>query len=180
MASAMTVDGNLIRVDWPVQWIARLLSLPFLAASGYLLWNVALGLQQDFVGFGRLGDDWVPLLVFSGIGLAIGIPGLILATYSYFVELNKSLAAVVVTRAFGPLRISSKRQLADYHFISITDDGDAPATMFDVNLCGNRGTQPVTLCSFSSRDQANELAEELSRALKLPARDYVGTEPDAD
>ena len=62
MAGAMTVDGNLIRVDWPTQWIARLLSLPFLAAGGYLLWNVALGVHNDVSSFGRLSDDLVPIL----------------------------------------------------------------------------------------------------------------------
>jgi hypothetical protein len=34
--------------------------------------------------------------------------------------------------------------------------------------------------SFTKRDDANQLAQELGRALRLPARDYVGTEPDAD
>ncbi|MBR0829598.1 hypothetical protein JQ596_29100 [Bradyrhizobium manausense] len=183
MASAMNVDGNRIRVDWPTQWIARVLSLPFLAAGGFLLWNVALGIRNDFAGFGRLSDDLVPILVFSGIGIVILLPGLYLATYSSFVELNKSLAEVVVTRAFGPLRFRSQRQLADFHFLSITDrgteEGEQP-TLFHVSLCGNRGTEAVALCSFSSRDEANAFAHELGRALKLPARDYVGTEPDAD
>jgi len=183
VARAMTVDGNLIRFDWPGQWIARVLSVPFLAAGGYLLWNVALGMRNDFAGFGRLSDDLVPILVFSGIGLATLIPGLYLATYRYFIELDKSLAEIVVTRAFGPLKFRSPRQLADFHFISITDRGgtdEDAATLFHVNLCGNRGTEAIALSSFSSRDEANAFARDLGRALKLPARDYVGTEPDAD
>jgi hypothetical protein len=179
----MTVDGNLIRVDWPTQWIARLLSLPFLAAGGYLLWNVALGVHNDVSSFGRLSDDLVPILVFSGVGLVSLLPGLYLATCRSFVELNKSLAEVVVTRAFGPLQFRSQRQLADFHFLSITDrdteEGEKP-TLFHVSLCGNRGTEAVTLSSFSSRDDATKFAHELGGALKLPARDYVGTEPDAD
>ena len=32
--------------------------------------------------------------------------------------------------------------------------------------------------SFTRREEADKLASELGRALKLPARDYVGTEPD--
>ena len=183
MANATTMDGNLFRFDWPGQWIARVLSVPFLAAGGYLLWNVALGIRQDFSGFGRLSDDLVPILVFSGIGLVILLPGLYLATYRYFIELDKSLAEVVVTRAFGPLKFKSQRRLAEFHFLSITDlgatDEDA-ATMFHVSLCGNRGTEALALSSFSSRDEAKVFAHELGRSLDLPARDYVGTEPDAD
>jgi hypothetical protein len=44
----MTVDGGTVRIDRPMPWVGRLLSLPLLAASGYLLWNVGLGLRQDF------------------------------------------------------------------------------------------------------------------------------------
>jgi hypothetical protein len=183
MARATTMDGNLIRFDWPGQWIARVLSAPFLAAGGYLLWNVALGLRQDFAGFGRLSDDLVPILVFSGIGLVILLPGLYLATYRYFIELDRALAKVVVTRAFGPLKFRSQRRLGDFHFLSITDRGatdEDAATLFHVNLCGNRGTEAIALASFSRRDEANVFAHELGRSLKMPARDYVGTEPDAD
>ncbi|MBR0952976.1 hypothetical protein [Bradyrhizobium canariense] len=180
MAGAMSVDGSIVRIDRPMPWVGRLLSLPLLAASGYLLWNVALGLRQDFSGFGRLADDLVPVLVFTGLGLLVGIPGVILLTFRYFVVLNETLRQIVITRQFGPLNIRKHRDLADYHFISITDDCDPELTAYDVNLCGNRGTEPITLMSFTRREEANSLANEIGRVLKLPARDYVGTEPDAD
>ena len=180
MAGAMTVDGGIVRIDRPMPWIGRLLSLPLLAASAYLLWNVALGLHQDFSGFGRLADDLVPVLVFTGLGLLVGIPGLILLTFRSFVVLNAALRQIVITRQFGPLNIRNQRDLADYHFISITDDYDPQATTYDVNLCGNKGTEPIALSSFTKRDEANSLATEIGRVLKLPARDYVGTEPDPD
>jgi hypothetical protein len=180
MADAMTVDGSMVRIDRPMPWVGRLLSLPLLAASFYLLWNVALGLHQDFSGFGRLADDLVPVLVFTGLGLLVGVPGLILLTYRTFVVLNETLRQIVITRQFGPLNLRRHRDLADYHFISITDDYDADLTTYDVNLCGNKGTEPITLMSFTKRDEADKLASEIGRVLKLPARDYVGTEPDAD
>jgi hypothetical protein len=180
MSGAMTVDGGIVRIDRPMPWVGRLLSLPLLAASGYLLWNVALGLRQDFSGFGRLADDLVPVLVFSGLGLLVGIPGVILLTYRTFVVLNETLRQIVITRQFGPLNIRKHRDLADYHFISITDDEDADLAMYDVNLCGAKGTEPITLVSFTRREDADRLAGEIGRVLKLPARDYVGTEPDAD
>jgi len=75
------------------------------------------------------------------------------------------------------LNIRSSRDLADYHFISITDDYDTDLTTDDVNLCGNKGTEPITLQTFTS-EEADKLANELGRILKLPARDYVGSEPD--
>lgn len=180
MANAMTVDGNIVRIDRPMPWFGRLLSLPLLAASAYLLWNVALGLRQDFSGFGRLADDLVPVLVFTGLGLMIGIPGLILLTFRTFVVLNETLRQIVITRQFGLLNIRRHRDLADYHFISITDDYDPQATTYDVNLCGNTGTEPIMLQSFTRREEADKLANEIGRVLKLPARDRVGTEPDAD
>ncbi|MGY8660891.1 hypothetical protein Q3C01_00800 [Bradyrhizobium sp. UFLA05-109] len=179
IADATILDGT-IRIDRPMPWIGRLLSLPLLAASAYLLWNVALGLRQDLSGFGRLADDWVPVLVFAGLGLAVGIPGLILLTFRYFIVLNDTQRRVVITRQFGLLNIRSQRNLADYHFISITDDGDAELTTYDVNLCGDKGTTPITLSSFTRREDATDFANELGRKIKLPARDYVGTEPDAD
>ena len=180
MAGAMTVDGGMVRIDRPMPWIGRLLSLPLLAASAYLLWNVALGLRQDFSGFGRLADDLVPVLVFTGLGLLVGIPGLILLTFRTFVVLNETLRQIVITRQFGPVNIRNHRSLADYHFISITDDYDPQATTYDVNLCGNEGVEAISLMSFTKREDADRLANELGRALKLPARDFVGTEPDAD
>lgn len=180
MAGAMTVDGSIVRIDRPMPWVGRLLSLPLLAASFYLLWNVALGLRQDFSGFGRLADDLVPVLVFTGLGLLVGIPGIILLTFRYFVVLNETLRQIVITRQFGPLNFRKHRDLADYHFVSITDDYDPQAIAYDVNLCGNRGTEPITLMSFTRREEADQLATEIGRVLKLPARDYVGTEPDAD
>ncbi len=140
MADAMT-DDRIVRIDRPMPWIGRLLSLPLLAASAYLLWNVALGLRQDFSGFGRLADDLVPVLVFTGLGLLVGIPGLILLTFRTFVVLNETLRQIVITRQFGPLNIRNHRNLADYHFISITDDYDPELTSYDVNLCGNKGTE---------------------------------------
>ncbi|QAU46630.1 hypothetical protein [Bradyrhizobium guangzhouense] len=180
MASAMTIDGGIVRIDRPMPWFGRLLSLPLLAASFYLLWNVALGLRQDFSGFGRIADDLVPVLVFSGLGLLIGIPGLILLTFRTFVVLNEALRQIVITRQFGPLTFRKSRDLADYHFISITDDYDPALTTYAVNLCGSKGTEAISLMSFTKRGDADQLARELGRALNLPARDYVGTEPDAD
>ncbi len=180
MAARMTRDGDTIRVEWPIRWFGRLPSLPLLAASLYLSYYVALGLRDDLVGPGRWRDDGAGILVFAALALAVGLPGLVMLSFRYFVELDKGLRQVVVTRQFGPLRFRSLRRLADFNLVSVTDDGDPPATTFDVNLCGAKGTRPIALSGFSDRGEADELARELGDALKLPYQDVVGTEPDAD
>jgi hypothetical protein len=90
--------------------------------------------------------------------------------------------AVVDTRQFGPVKFSQLRRLTDFKFLSITDDGDdrPRLRMYNVTLCGGRGTRPILFTSFGKREEANSFARELGTALKLPAKDYVGTEPHAD
>lgn len=39
--------------------------------------------------------------------LVIGLPGLVLATLRYFVELDRILQQVIVTRQFGPVKFSA-------------------------------------------------------------------------
>ena len=173
---AIAVTGDIVRVEWPIRWIERLLALPFLAAGTYFLWNVALGLPYDLVGLNRFSEDWGGLLVALGLGLAIAIPGVVLATYRYFVVVDRTLREIVVTRAFGPLKLRTLGRLTDYHFIGIVDDRNA--TMYEVNLCGEKGTRPITLSGFSRRQEANDFGQQLACALKLPLRDLVGTEPD--
>jgi hypothetical protein len=52
--------------------------------------------------------------------------------------------------------------------------------MYNVNLCDGRGTTSIQFTSFGKRGEADSFAQELSTALKLPAEDIVGIEPDAD
>jgi hypothetical protein len=49
-----------------------------------------------------------------------------------------------------------------------------------VSLCGGKGVKPIMLSSFGKRDEATVFAREIGSALKLPGKDYVGTEPDED
>ncbi|MHA4893034.1 hypothetical protein, partial [Enterococcus faecium] len=86
------------------------------------------------------------------LGLLIGIPGLILLTFRSFVVLNETLRQIVITRQFGPVNFRRSRSLADYHFISITDDYDPQLTTYDVNLCGSKGTEAISLMSFTKRE----------------------------
>ncbi|MGY2936537.1 hypothetical protein ACVWZ6_006139 [Bradyrhizobium sp. GM6.1] len=51
MAGAMTVDGRIVRIDRPMPWVGRLLSLPLLAASFYLLWECRARPAAGFLRF---------------------------------------------------------------------------------------------------------------------------------
>ena len=167
-------------------WYMRLVSLPFLAGGLLFLavcWQI---LRQDLFGRGYWSEDWVGFVMCLVFALVIGVPGLVLATLRYFVELDRILQQVIVIRKFGPVKFSSLRKLNEFKFLSITDDtntdkdGCITSIFYEVALCGGRGVRPIMFKSFKKRDEATGFANELAAALKLPAKDYVGTEPDED
>jgi len=185
--SAITHCNNgRIRVEFSMRWYMRLPSLPFLAGGLFFLVIAGHILQQDMFGYGRWRDDWVGLVMCLAFALVVGLPGLVLATLRYFVEMDRILQQVIVTRQFGPVKFESLRKLTEFKFFSITDDTDTDndgrptSTFYRVNLCGGKGVKPILVKSFKKREEATTLANELGAALKLPARDYVGTEPDED
>ncbi len=182
MAVALTQENGRIRVEWPMRWYMRLPSLPCLAAGLFFVVTAAQILRQDLFGFGSFRDDWVGLLMCVVLALGVGVPGLLPATLRYFVELDRIMQQVVITRQFGPVKFSKLRPLTDFKFFSITDDrdDDCSLVLYDVNLCGGIGVTPILFTSFKKREEAMGFARELGTALKLPARDYVGTEPDGD
>jgi hypothetical protein len=124
--------------------------------------------------------------MFVVLGLVVGLPGLVLLTLRYFVDLDRILEQVIVTRQFGPVKFSNLRKLTEFKFLSITDDTDTDddgrptSTFYDVSLSGGKGVQPILVKSFKKRDEATNFAHEIGAAVKLPAKDYVGTEPDED
>jgi hypothetical protein len=182
VATAFTQNNGRLRVEFSMRWYMRLTSLPFLAGGLFFLVVCGQILQQDLFGYGHLRDDWVGLVMCLVFALCIGVPGLVLATLRYFVELDRILQQVIVTRQFGPVKFSSLRKLTEFKFLSITDDrdDDSSPTFYDVNLCGGKGVTPILFSSFKKREEATDFAHEIGTALKLPARDYVGTEPDDD
>ena len=162
MAVAVIQENGRIKVEWLIRWYTRLSSLPLLAASLFFGFAAAEIAQQDLFGYGSVRDDWLSFVLCVVFALCRGLPGLALATL--------------------PVRFSSLRRLADFKLLTITDDGDESARlrMYNVNLCGGRGTTPIQFTSFKRREQADNFAQELSTTLKLPAKDYVSTEPDDD
>ena len=165
-----------------MRWYMRLPALPLIAAGLCFLIAAAQIVRLDLSGYGRWGDDWGGLVMCLVLALVVGLPGLVLLTLRYFVELDRILQQVIVTRQFGPVRFSKLRKLTEFKFLSITDDrdDDTSPTFYDVNLCGGRGVRPIQFASFKKREEATSFAHEIGTALKLPARDYVGTEPDDD
>ena len=186
MPAALMQNNGRIQVEFSMPWYMRLTSLPFLAGGMFFLIVSGQILRLDLFGYGRLHDDWVELVMCLVFALLIGLPGLVLATLRYFVELDRIVQRVVITRQFGPVKFTRLRKLTDFKFLSITDDTDTDtdgrptSTFYDVNLCGGRGVKPILVKSFKAREEATILAHELGTALKLPAKDYVGTEPDED
>ena len=186
MPNAMTISNGRIRVEFSLRWYMRLPSLPLLAVS--LLFLVVAGqiIRQDLFGSGYWREDWIGLVMCLVFALVIGLPALMLATARYFVELDRILQQVIVTNQFGPVKFESLRKLTEFKFLSITDDTDTDddgrptSTFYNVGLCRGKGVRPVRLSGFKKREQATAFAHELGTALKLPAKDYVGTEPDED
>lgn len=186
MAAAFTRNNGRIRLEFSMPWYMRLTSLPFLAGGLYFIYYSGQILRQDLFGYGHWRDDWAGLMLCVIFALIIGVPGLALATLRYFVELDRILQQVIVTRQFGPVKISSLRKLTEFKFLSITDDTDTDddgcvrSIFYKVSLCGGRGVQPIRLSSFDRQEEATGFAHNLGTTLKLPAKDYVGTEPDGN
>jgi len=182
VAAAITQSNGRIRIEWSLRWYMRLTSLPLLPGSLFFLATAGQILQQDLFGFGRWRNDWGGLVMCLVFGLCLGLPGLMLATLRYFVELDRILQQVIVIRQFGPIKFGKLRKLTDFKFLSITDDqeADSSLTFYDVNLCGGKGVTPILFKSFRKREEATGFANELGAALRLPTKDYVGTEPDED
>jgi hypothetical protein len=186
MAAAIIQSNGRIRIEFSPRWYMRLLSLPVLAASLCFLVVSGQILRQDLFGDGYWREDWVGLAMCLFLALIVGLPGLVLATGRYFVDLDRILQRVIVTKKYGPVKFESFRKLAEFKFLSITDrtytdkDGCPTSTSYSVSLCGGKGVGPIHLSTFGKRQEANGFAHEIGAALKLPAKDYVGTEPDED
>ena len=178
MTAADAHDGSTIRVDYVVRWYGRIFALLLLAASLGLLFLVFLGVEQDLSGEDAWSDNLPGLLILTVLGLGIGLPGFMMLTFRYFVVIETMLGNVTVNRQFGPLTFRRSRKLADFNLISIVDDGDQRGTIYDVALCGGKGTQPVVLSGFGARQAADDFAREIGGALRLPFKDLVETEPD--
>jgi hypothetical protein len=176
-------DGATIHVEWLRPLVGRLASLLFFAPALYLAYFLVIGIRQDLLGDGNLREDILGFLGFLAFILAVALPGYVLATFRYFVEIDKTSGETVVHRTFGPLlHVRFRRKLSEFTRVTIVrdlDPGDArKRSWFPVSLCGGEGTKPVKLASFKSREEADEFGKMLEYALRLKAEDLADTDPD--
>ncbi|WP_315703295.1 MULTISPECIES: hypothetical protein [unclassified Bradyrhizobium] len=78
---AAAAEADIIRLELPMPLLGRAIALPLIAAGCYLLWNVAVGLGEVLASPSYPGGDWAAIAIFAGLGLAVIIPGLLIATF---------------------------------------------------------------------------------------------------
>ena len=180
MTSALIYEGTAMRIDTRVPWYARLFGVPLIAGSLYVLSILFLSLRDVFLGT-RESDVLAGQLVLLVFGLLIGLPGVILLLMRSHIEIDQQLGQVTTIREFGFLKIRSVRRLADFIRVTATSEQISGSSEFyNVNLAGQRGTKPLQLAFYGTREKADELGKELAGNLKLPYQDLVDTEPDED
>jgi hypothetical protein len=150
----MTKRNGRIRVEFSMPWYMRLTSLPFLAGGLYFTYYSGQILRQDLFGYGHWRDDWVGLAMCLVFALVVGLPGLVLLTLRYFVDLDRILQQVIVTKKFGPVKFASLRKLTEFKFLSITDD-----TNSDDDGCITRELLQRNLGSTFRRSEATSGCE---------------------
>jgi hypothetical protein len=183
MAVSVTSDGARMRVEWVRPLARQIASIIFFAPALYLAYFLAIGIRQDFFGDGDLREDLPGMLALLAVTLVCAIPGYVLATLRYFVDIDKTSGEVIVHRKFGPLmHLRFRRKLSEFTRITIVrdlDPGEAKKrSWFPVSLCGAAGTKPVELASFKSRQEADDFGKQLGYALGFKAEDLADTEPD--
>jgi hypothetical protein len=183
MAVSFESDGARIRVEWLRPLARQIASIIFLAPALYLGYFLAIGIRQDLFGDGDLRGDVPGMLGLLAVILVIAIPGYVLATFRYFVDIDKTSGEMIVHRKFGPLlHLRFRRKLSEFTRLTIVrdlDPGDAKKrSWFPVALCGEQGTKPVELASFKSRQEADDFGKQLGYTLGLKAEDLADTDAD--
>ena len=183
MATRFTFEGSTMRVEWLKPVALRLVSIVFIGPSLYLAHFLVIGMREDLFGDGSLREDLPGFLALLALALMVGTPGYVLATFRYFIDIDKATGEVLITRKFGPLlHLRFRRKRSEFIGISIVRDlgRDEPesSSWFRVNLYGTKGTKPVEVAGFRNRQEANEFARELGTQIGLKAEDFADTEPD--
>jgi hypothetical protein len=183
MAASFTSDGATMRVEWLRPLVGRLASIVFFAPALYLAHFLVIGMRQDLFEGGDLGGDVPGFLMLLAIVLAVATPGYVLATFRYFVDIDRASGEIIVHRKFGLLlHLRFRRKLSEFTRITIVRDLDAgeakKRSWFPVSLCGERGTKPVELVSFKDRQEADDFGRQLGQTLGLKAEDFADTDAD--
>ncbi len=120
-------------------------------------------------------------LVFA---LVIGVPGLVLATPRYFVELDRILQQVIVIGQFGPVKFARPRKLTDIQIPEASPTTPIPTRRatsrrcsMDVASVRRRGCEPIELASFDKREAATGSARDIGTALGSRPRTMSAPSP---
>jgi hypothetical protein len=181
VASELVQDGNTIRIDMRIPWYSRLIGLPLLAFAIYLLSFLLQSLKDVFLGLTAESDDlpgqlWLVLFV-----LVFGAAPVMWLLIRGYLIIDKDQNLLTSIRQFGFLKLKFPRKLSEFTRVTTTwERVGKHGNYFNINLCGNKGTKPVLVEGSFKREDAENLAKELARAIGLPYEDYVDTEPEED
>jgi hypothetical protein len=181
VTSELVQDGNTIRIDMRIPWYSRLIGLPLLAFAIYLASFLVQSLKDVLLGLTPESDDlagqlWLVLFV-----LVFGAAPVMSLLIRGYLIIDKGQNLITSIRQFGFLKLKFPRKLSEFTRVTTTwERVGKHGDYFNINLCGNKGTKPVLVEGSFKRENAENLAKELARAVGLPYEDYIDTEPAED
>lgn len=179
-------SGDILTIRQDVSWLARLLMLPLLLASGYLFRIMFLSIG-DVIGGVRESELLAGQIICLVLGLLIGLPGLIGVLIRNALVIDKVQGRVTKFYDFRLFSIRRSFDLSHVSLMTITweDELEENKTgpyrdIFNVNMVRPRDHKATTIAFFRTLKEATDLANELSVALGIPVKDLSDTEPDED
>lgn len=186
MSSRIERSGDVLTIRQDVPWLSRLLMLPLLLASGYLLRIFVLSVG-DVIGGVSESELLAGQLICLVLGLLIGVPGLMGFLVRNTLVIDKTQGRVTKFYDFRLFSIPKSFDLSHVSLITITwedllaQNATSPVCdIFNVNLARPGDHQATMIAFFRTLKEAADLANELSLALGIPVKDVSETEPDED
>jgi hypothetical protein len=179
-------SGDLLTIAQDVPWLSRLLMLPLLFGSGYLFRIFILSVG-DVIGGVKESELLAGQIICLVGGLLIGLPGLMGFLIRNSLVIDKARGRVTKFYDFRRFSIPGSFDLSHVSLITITwEDIQGKNTtgpdrdIFNVNMVRPGDHQATMIAFFRTRNEAIDLANELSVALGIPFEDLSDTEPDED
>ncbi|WP_157676243.1 hypothetical protein [Afipia sp. GAS231] len=186
MASHIERSGDLLSIRQDVPWLSRLLMLPLLLASGYLLRIFVLSIG-DVIGGANESELLAGQIICLVLGLLIGVPGLMGFLIRNSLVIDKAQGRVTKSYDYRLFSIPRSFDLSHVSLITITwedlleqNKTGPDRDIFNVNLVRPRDHRTTMIAFFRTLKDATDLANELSVALGIPVKDLSDTEPDED
>ena len=186
MSSHIERSGDILTIRQDVPWLSRLLMVPLLLASGYLLRLFVLSVG-DVIGGVKESELLAGQIICLVLGLLIGVPGLMGFLIRNTLVIDKAQGRVTKFSDFRLFSIPRSFDLSHVALITITwedlleQNRTSPVRdIFNVNLVRPRDHEATMIAFFRTLKEATDLANELSVALGIPVKDLSETEPDED